>query len=457
MRNHFLCDFCITAGLLTLSVATAWSAEQAKSTDSFLDSMGVCTHWTYSDTPYGFAYDKVRDKLSELGIRHVRDGLNPRIPDLAKRGIRTMIVAEPELGTPEQIRDKVKALNAQTLAVDAVEGPNEPDLFWISGKKSYQGQGHQGGDSGVINAVVAFQKDLYSAFKGDPATAKITLVGSALGKTYEPNKNPFGKGAIANFVDWGNFHPYPGGNPFSIPYRYGTIEKYYWDGTQPSGNLDEFPYAFQTYRPTFAPKPMAASETGYSTDTNGTSEAAHAKYLPRLFAEYFRLGVMRTYSYEFVDEFEDKNGSNREAHFGLLRRDLTPKPAYAALKNLIALLKDKGASGVFRPGTLDYQLDVRPAVGYDRVQFVHHLLLQKSDRDFYLIVWHEIANEDKSVQPRRQILPPSMPATLTLTTRIRSAALYLPNDSAEPVRTLANPQKIEMQVPDKLLILRLIP
>ncbi len=450
---------CFSAPFLSLvSLATtAVGAEKAKTAESFVESIGVCTHWTYSDTPYGFAYEKVRAKLVELGIRHVRDGLNPRIPELAKQGIRTMIVAEPEFGTPEQIRDKVKAINAQLFAIDAVEGPNEPDLFWMSNKKSYKGQGYEGGEASIINAVIAYQKDLYSAFKSDPATARITLVGSALGKTYEPGKNPFPKGALAKFVDWGNFHPYPGGNPFSIPFGYGTIEKYYWDGTQPSGNLDEFPYAFQTYQPTFAPKPMASSETGYSTDLNGTSEAAHAKYIPRLFAEYFRLGIQRTYSYELVDEFEDKLGTNREAHFGLLRRDVTPKPAYTALKNLIALLNDKGATPQFRPSSLDYKLDVRPAPGYDRTQFVHHLLLQKSDGDFYLVVWHEIANEDKSVQPRRQITPPDMPATLTLTTPIRSAVFYQPNDSAKPLRTVVNPQKLELKIPDRLLILKLTP
>ncbi len=59
--------------------------------------------------------------------------------------------------------------------------------------------------------------------------------------------------------------------------------------------MDEFPFAFDIYAPPFAPKPMA-TETGYSTFFDGPSEAAHAKYLPRLFCEYFRKGVQRTFS-----------------------------------------------------------------------------------------------------------------------------------------------------------------
>ena len=90
------------------------------------------------------------------------------------------------------------------------------------------------------------------------------------------------------------------------------------------------------------------------------SEAAHAKYMPRLFCEYFRKGIARAYSYEFIDEFEDKALTNREAHFGLLRRDGTPKPAYTAVKNLIAVLQEKGVPTGFKPDVLNYRLQISP-------------------------------------------------------------------------------------------------
>ena len=90
------------------------------------------------------------------------------------------------------------------------------------------------------------------------------------------------------------------------------------------------PLAFISYAPPFAPKPMAATETGYPTHRSGSSELAQGKYLPRLFCEYFTHGVQRTFWYELVDEdeFPDPNGDNVECHYGIIRKDLTPKPAY---------------------------------------------------------------------------------------------------------------------------------
>jgi hypothetical protein len=441
------------AGCLSPS-AVAGASETARTTESFVDSIGVCTHWGYGDTPYGYAYEKVKQALIASGIRHLRDGFHSHIEELAQLGVKSTVVAEPDANSPAELRDKIKAVNQKLLAVDAVEGPNEPDLFWVKNKKTYQGQGFPEG-------VVHFQKDLYAALKSDPATAKLTVIGPALGKTYDPgggSPNPFASGLLTDSVDWGNFHPYPGGNPFSVPFPYGTLAKYYSFGTFPSANLDEFPYALRTYSPPFAPKPMCATETGYSTFSDGQSEAVHAKYMPRLFAEYFRLGIQRAYSYEFIDEFADAAGANREAHFGLLHRDLTPKPAYTAIRNLIHLLDDSKGKKGFQLGKLDFRIDVQPSGEYTKTQFVHHLLLEKSDGDFYLLLWHEISDEDGSAHPHRQITPPDMPVTVTVTTPLKSAAFYVPNDSMDAAQAWQNhPSAFSLKVPDRLVILRLSP
>ena len=58
--------------------------------------------------------------------------------------------------------------------------------------------------------------------------------------------------------------------------------------------------------------------------------------------EHFLRGEKRTYTYELIDEFDDPGKTNAEANFGLLRRDWTPKPAFAAMKNLLGLLSDPG-------------------------------------------------------------------------------------------------------------------
>lgn len=128
--------------LLMSAPGTAWAAqEQARSADSFVESIGVCTHWTYPDTPYGFAYADVKQKLLDSGIRHIRDGFGPRLVELGKAGIRVAVVADMdnnEDGGPatlQRILGRIKEVNAQGGAIDAIEGPNEPDFFWASFKK----------------------------------------------------------------------------------------------------------------------------------------------------------------------------------------------------------------------------------------------------------------------------------------------------------------------------------
>lgn len=465
-RTHSVA--CVFGGMLAGLLALPAFAEvvTAAPASAFGESVGVCTHFGYGDTPYGFAYAGVKKALLESGIRHVRDGrVRPvekeRVDELGRLGIHFCLVAEPEMGTPTEIQTQVKAVNARIPgAIDAIEGPNEPDLFWVKNQKAYKGKSGANGDKEATEAASLFLQDVYRAFKADEATRNVTVIGIALGKTYEPGKNPFAPGSLAAFVDWGNCHPYFGGNPFSYPFRYGTIEKYFWQGTNPGTNINDFPYIFQTYAPSYQSKPLAATEAGCATDTDGTSESAHGKYIPRMFLEYFRKGLPRTYSYEFVDEFTDPN--DREARFGLLRRDLTPKPAYTALKNLLALLADPVQPGAKpqKPGSLDFTLSVSPSGEWNRTQDVHSQLFQKRNGDFYFCVWHEVANEDNSTKPRRQIAVPPLPAELIVKTPIQGqVSLYEWDEQGNrsEKRVTLTGGHLSLLVPDRVMVIRISP
>ncbi len=439
--------------LLSLSTA-ARAAIATQPADHFADSVGVCTHWSYPDTPYGFAFEGVKQRLLQSGIRHVRDGLSERLVELGKLGIRATVLVDADKPIADSLA-AIKKANAQGARIVAIEGPNEPDLFWKNNQRSYAGQGAGQGDAGIIAGVIAFQKDLYAAVKADAALRGLTVLGPALGKTYGyDTRSPLGKGTLTDFVDWGNFHPYPGGNPFSVPFRYAGLEKYTWHGAHPSANLDENPYAFDVYAPPFAPKPMAATETGYSTFIDGPSEAAHAKYLPRLFCEYFRKGVQRTFSYEFLDEWNKPE--DREANFGLIRHDLSPKPAYHALRRLLALTADPKAPADFKSAPLPGDLTVSAANGFDRVQYVHHFALQRADGSFLLLIWHDITLDDTSQKPWRRVpLAPPMPAVLKLTKAAKRAEIFIPNDGDETVQTLTNTEQIPLAVLDRVMVVRL--
>lgn len=457
----------------TIAATPTAPTPNAGSADRFVNSICVATHWGYPDTPYGQRYGEVKQKLIESGIRNVRDGLfADRAQDLGKNGIRmTAIVDVPNYAngneqTIQSIVNQIQGANAVGARIDAIEGPNEADLFWDASRfnKRYKGQPFP-------NGLIAFQKDLYAAVKRNPATRNIKVIGPSLGGTYDPGAgrpNPLATGGLSSAIDWGNFHPYPGSNPFNLPFDYNTTQKYYWNSNFPSISIDEHPYLFEIAQTPFKPKPMVATETGYSTFNNGVSEKVHAKYMPRLFLEFFRKGIPRTCSYEFVDEFADPGRANREANFGLLRHDLTAKPAYTALKNLIQLLKDPGTN--FTPGKLNYELVVRPVqnyrepksgiiANYDRTQYVHHLLLQKRDRTFYLALWHEISSYDTSTNPPREIEPPSMPATLKLNQPIRSATIYTLGTDGRLKTTPASLKnnQLELNVPDRVMLVKLVP
>jgi hypothetical protein len=66
--------------------------------------------------------------------------------------------------------------------------------------------------------------------------------------------------------------------------------------------------------------------------------------------------------------------------YGLMNGDLSPKPAFRALKNLLSTLSDSG--GAFTPGALPYVIS-----GGD--SNLNHLLLQKSDGSYWLVLWLE--------------------------------------------------------------------
>lgn len=371
------------------------------------------------------------------------------------------------MGTLYATHQAVKAVNREAPgAILGIEGPNEPDLFWERDKITYPAPADATAEKAILRGfpegLISYQTRLYRKFKSDPATKTLIIVGPGLGKTYDAGNsagaNPLRDGKLKNVADFGNFHPYPGGNTFSVPFAYGTIEKYLWTGTQPSANIDEFPYAFEQYGPAFGGRPMIATETGYSTFRAHTSEVVQGKYVPRLFLEYFLRGVKRTYLYEFVDE--RNNLDDRESCFGLLRSDLTPKPAYTALKNLLSLLADGKSSGKSATREWDYTIKASPGGEWNRLQYVHHLLLEKSNGESYLVLWHEIANQDSSVTPWREITVPPIPATVTVRTAVRPAVSVYEWDDAGEMRERSatlTAGSINLAVRDRVMVVRLTP
>lgn len=402
----------------------------------------MATHWGYSDTPYGMEYEKVRALLAASGIRHVRDGFHPRLLDLyAKHGIRTTVLFNP--GDASQVVETVKA-NRPLIAM--VEGPNEVNLFAQSA--AYHGQGFPEGPRAWMN-------DLYHALKADPATAPVPVIAPS---TAAADANA--RLAPLSAFDHTVMHSYAGGQ---MPSRSLTGEI--------NNNIAG---AYRILGPGSVLKPIVVTESGYHTALGssvvlggaqpGVSEKAQAKYLPRHFAEYFNAGIVRTFTYEFVDEFADyatdeRQATNAEACFGIVKRDLKPKPAYTALKRLLGLLGEARWDPVaqkwvrpaptFRPRALSFTLS-------GDTKNVHHTLLQKADGDFYLLLWQEVSSFDTT--KREDITNPDARVTLSLAA---PAAVTVFRPTATPIpstqRIFLLQRKVALSVPDDVLVVRVTP
>jgi hypothetical protein len=397
----------------------------ARQADTFVDSIGVNVHLAFDDTPYVSAFPTVARRLEELGVRHIRDELYPdradqyqRLNALAAAGIgSTLIVGSPANGVAG-LETLLGVAGDDIDGVDALEGPNE---YSTSGDPEWQPH------------LVAYQQALYEQAKGDPALSSLPVIGPSI---VHGDQDELGD--ISPSLDLGNIHSYPQGNP---PDKLGS--------------------AIARAELNSAQKPIAATETGYHTALNWSgehppvSEAAMATYMPRLYLEYFRWGVARTFSYELLDEWPDPGLDERESDFGLLRNDLEPKPAFEALRNTIAILEDPGTP--FAPAALDY------ALSEDGVEIsgpesprLHKALLQKRDGSYYLALWRTASVWDPATG--EPLAAPSEPLEVTVEPGIESATAYLPNVSAAPVWSLTQPDDpITVGVGPAVTVLRLVP
>lgn len=126
-------------------------------------------------------------------------------------------------------------------------------------------------------------------------------------------------GDLSAWVDYGNAHPYSGGQAPEVATRTG-----------------------KEMAATNAPgKPVWFTEWGFHTASQGAgphpgvSESVQANYLVRGWLDYFDQGIKGAAVYEFLDEHPD-GGADGENSFGLVRRDWTTKPAYSAMKTMLS-------------------------------------------------------------------------------------------------------------------------
>lgn len=335
-------------------------AETPTQADAFVNSIGVDVHLSYYGTLYGDNFALVLQRLTALGVRHVRDGiavgqnnLCPEYAQLAAAGIHDESLTTVSNGSA----DLQSWATCVGSALEAFEGPNEYDI-------------NHGSDTNWAQTLSAYQSTLYQFVKGQ--LPGVAVVAPAL--TSESAYAAVGN--LSGIADYGNMHDYfAGRNP-------GTGG---WGATDSFGTYGSLAYDMAIVRQSTSTRPIMSTETGYGdlrADPNWVSPTVKMHYTLRTFLEHWNAGVARTEVYQLLDQ-----GGSPFSSYGLLDSSGNPKPAYTALKNAIGHLADPGAP--FTPTALAYTTSAPSSV--------HHALFQRHNDSFCLALWVEAQEWDPTL------------------------------------------------------------
>ena len=365
----------------------------ARSARDFGETLGVNVRLTWIDTAYG-DYNTLHARLRELGARHVHDGICADCPyqmdmlrRLARDGIKAELGVASLRGGSAQMQKSLAGVKALGPGVvEAVTAPNEPDLEPVTD---------------WVGKTRAHQAELYSRVKGDPALAYLPVVGPSL----VHRASRFTLGDLSANLDRGNLHPYPG-------------------GSLPLGNIDDEKYIASQVS---ANKTLRITEVGYHADTStndphrGVTEHVNSMYTPRILLEAFRGGVERTFFYQFIDPWSDARAaqigiSKSENSFGLLRNDLSPRPSFIALRNLLRAV-DGDPAPVSSPGGLKLGLE---GAGSD----VRQLLLRSADGSYSLVLWRQVSLWNRDA--KQPVTPAADPLEVVMGQELCSPSASIP-------------------------------
>jgi len=361
------------AATMVRTQSLTFDTETPHQADGLVNAVGVNTSFGAQTSPYVTEWPRISSLLINSGIRHLRDGspdygiYGTRLSTLGAAGIKHSDTFAINVTAPQI----VSALATQAPYVEYVEPMNEYDSY-------------SGSDPNWAAHIVAEQKLLYKTVRANSNNSSIHVLGPSLAN--------YGYyhvlGALDSVEDGGNLHDSPCdyepevSGPFSL------------------SSIDAYVRTSTTY------KPIWATETAYSDNATGgcyVPDNIIAKYYPRALAFRWISGEPRIYFYEFADVPTE----SLFGHEGFVKSDGTAKLQYYAISSMLNFLKDPGVS--FSPTPLTYALS-------GSTQNVDHLLLQKRDGTYVLMLW--LAVRDWAPGPGNYGGTPISvtPQTVTLTT-----------------------------------------
>ena len=402
----------------------------------FADSIGVNLHLGWIDTVYCNG-PVVLGMLQVLGIRHVRD-MPPTgwkvesdngLALLASNGMKFNFVygatgtsSDLNVSVPTDISQVVKFMQQFPGSVISMEGPNELNGQEVILNGASSLDPHVGAD---------IQRHCASQTRGNSTmqSAGVKMMNLSITNGRDGwSQYVDALGDLSAHCDQANWHVY------------------FWQGLQPSHNVD---YMMDDAHRSAPNKPIVFTEAGWPTayeNELGLDPVTAAKHTLNLVAYTWMKGIVRTYIYQLQDPHPNPAPNDPESQFGLCNSNGTLKPAGTAIRNLLSIVRDASKeAAVYRPQALDYRVDGLPSTAYTMV-------LQKASGVYDILVWNEADDWDANANKPKPVSPVNV-------------VIHLPKDYVvhvfDPVngttsQALGSVSVVELALSDRMLIVELI-
>lgn len=418
-----------------------------KSAQAFRDSQGVNSRIRFNHTPFANV-TRVGEAMDYTGIRHLREGWHvdstTDFTELVQNHRATFT-----FGPGEMDPDNNNTCGPFQIAQHKAEWQNRPIIWnalkYVEGLNEIDNPGPAGERiPGWDTCAKQYMQERWNQFGGlKPILAPTFICTHRF--TSNPEKCPGSSfelvGNVEQWVDYGNMHPYPGGE---TPDSVGEC-----DGWRPCNPFEYNALHARVLTPT---KPLLATETGYHTWVCGVapepacpgdqgqapvSEAVQAPYVLRTFLEAFRRGIVHTDYYAIVDA----NDCNALWKWGLYRCDWTPKPAAHALHNMNVATIGEGA-----PALTALRLLIEQAPSDLR-----HVVLRRGDGDYVIAIWRYASLWNRDTRQPIPVTPANVRLLIPDATAVRAIR---PVDSAAEQTLSITDRRVNISVAGAPVLLR---
>ncbi|WP_214225409.1 hypothetical protein [Pedobacter sp. B4-66] len=413
--------------------------EKAVKAVDFLNSIGVNS----AISKRGESLDKTIELMKYTGIRWIRAGYEGDIPDADFIKLHKETGVRFSYGLLSGGTD-IKRLLAGAKKLDAVgallafEGSNEPNNW------GFKYKGVDGGKNLTWLPIAQLQKDLCQAVKSDATLKKYPVWDLCENGAQTDNVGlqfleiPKGAGTLmpdgTKYADFATCHNY-----FSHPSHPGLYDNQTWNAADP-GPLCKVDGLYGNYGKTWRGKhqgytekelltlPRVTTETGV-TLTDEINEEKQARLYLNLYLSQFK----RNWSYTAVYLLRDRVDEAGNQTFGFYKPDYSPRKSAIYLHNLTTILADKPSK--FKTEELSFQIINQP-------ETVHHLLLQKSNGKFELVVWGEKAKGAEDVEIKLDKVYPLI-------------KVYDPTKGTDAIQTLSNVSAVKLTTSDHPFVIEI--